>query len=360
MLNERLNLIEERYEEINKQLMSPEIASDIKKLTALSKEQKSLEKTVTIYREQKKLKASIDDLREMKKSDDPEIAEMAAMELSEAEKRIDEIDEEIKVLLMPKDPNDDRNVVVEIKGAVGGDEANIFAGDLFRMYQYYASSKGWKLTINDYQEGAAGGYSNITFSIDGDDVYAFMKYESGGHRVQRIPTTEANGRIQTSIATVLVTPEATDDDEIELAEKDLKIDTFCSSGPGGQGVNTTYSAVRVTYLPTGDFVACQIARSQHENKATAMRLLKTRLKAKRDAERDAREGAMRQSLVGSGERAEKIRTYNYPQNRVTDHRIGFSINRLDAIMDGRIDLVIDAIISEDQKKKLANEEPVRL
>jgi len=357
---DRLKLMEARYNEINELLSSPDIASDVKKLTELSKEQKSLEKVVTLFHEQQKLEASIPDLREMKKSDDAEIAMMAEEELKETETRLEELAEEIKILLLPKDANDERNVVVEIKGAVGGDEANIFAGDLFRMYQHYAESKGWKIQIDDATPGAAGGYSNISFSISGEMVYSFMKYESGGHRVQRIPVTESNGRIQTSIATVLVSPEATDDDDIELAEKDLRIDTFCSSGPGGQGVNTTYSAVRVTYIPTGDFVACQIARSQHENKATALRLLKTKLKAKRDAEREEKEGAMRQSLVGSGERAEKIRTYNYPQNRVTDHRIGFTINRLDAIIEGKLDLVIQELINEDQKRKLSNEESVRL
>ncbi len=357
---DRLKLMEARYNEINELLSSPDIASDVKKLTELSKEQKSLEKVVTLFQEQQKLEASIPDLREMKKSDDAEIAMMAEEELSEAIDRLDELKEEIKILLLPKDPNDDRNVVVEIKGAAGGDEANIFAGDLFRMYQHYAESKGWKVQIDDATPGAAGGYANISFSISGDMVYSLMKYESGGHRVQRIPVTESNGRIQTSIATVLVSPEATDDDDIELAEKDLRIDTFCSSGPGGQGVNTTYSAVRVTYIPTGDFVACQIARSQHENKATAIRLLKTKLKAQRDAEREAKEGAVRQSLVGTGERAEKIRTYNYPQNRVTDHRIGFSINRLDAIIEGKLDLVIQELVNEDQKRKLSNEESVRL
>ena len=357
---DRLKLMEARYNEINELLSSPDIASDVKKLTELSKEQKSLEKVVTLFHEQQKLEASVPDLREMKKSDDAEIAMMAEEELKEAETRLEELAEEIKILLLPKDANDERNVVVEIKGAVGGDEANIFAGDLFIMYQHYAESKGWKIQVDDATPGAAGGYSNISFSISGEMVYSFMKYESGGHRVQRIPVTESNGRIQTSIATVLVSPEATDDDDIELAEKDLRIDTFCSSGPGGQGVNTTYSAVRVTYIPTGDFVACQIARSQHENKATALRLLKTKLKAKRDAEREEKEGAMRQSLVGSGERAEKIRTYNYPQNRVTDHRIGFTINRLDAIIEGKLDLVIQELINEDQKRKLSNEESVRL
>jgi peptide chain release factor 1 len=295
----------------------------------------------------------------MKKSDDEEIRLMAEEELQAANKRIDEIEEEVKILLLPKDPNDDKNVVVEIKGAVGGDEANIFAGDLFRMYSKYADSKGWKITIDDSMDGAAGGYSNISFTISGDSVYSYMKYESGGHRVQRIPTTEANGRIQTSIATVLVMPEAEEDD-FEIDEKDLKIDTFCSSGPGGQGVNTTYSAVRVTYIPTGDFVACQIARSQHENKATALRLLKTRLKARRDEEKAAKEGSVRQNLVGTGARAEKIRTYNYPQNRVTDHRIGLTLNRLDAVIEGKLDLVIQPLIDEDQKRKLENQDAIRL
>ena len=357
---ERLEMMEERYEEISRQLMDPEVISDIKKLTELSKEQRGLEKTVMLYREQKKLKESLPDLKEMRKSDDPEIADMAEMEYQETNKRIEEIDEEIKILLLPKDKNDERNVVVEIKGAVGGDEANIFAGDLFRMYQHYAESRGWKIAVDDAMPGTAGGYSNISFSISGEMVYSFMKYESGGHRVQRVPVTESQGRIQTSIATVLVLPEAEDDDDIVLEEKDLKIDTFCSSGPGGQGVNTTYSAVRVTYLPTGDFVACQIARSQHENKATALRLLKTRLKARRDEEKAAKEGSLRQNLVGTGARAEKIRTYNYPQNRVTDHRIGLTLNRLDAIIEGKLDLVIQPLIDEDQKRILSNEELIRL
>ena len=357
---DRLKLMEARYNEINELLSSPEIASDVKKLTELSKEQKSLEKVVTLFHEQQKLEASIPDLREMKKSDDAEIAMMAEEELAEANKRLDELADEIKVLLLPKDPNDERNVLVEIKGAVGGDEANIFAGDLFRMYQHYAESKGWKIQVDDATPGTAGGYSNISFSISGEMVYSFMKYESGGHRVQRIPVTESNGRIQTSIAQVLVLPEAMDDDDIDLPEKDLRIDTFCSSGPGGQGVNTTYSAVRVTYIPTGDYVACQIARSQHENKATALRLLKTKLKAKRDQEKEEKEGKLRQSLVGSGERADKIRTYNYPQNRVTDHRIGFTINRLDAVIEGKLDLVIQELINEDQKRKLSNEEAIKL
>ena len=353
-MNDRLKIIEARYDEITELLSQPEICSDIKKLTSLSKEQRSLEKIVVLYREKKKLEESIPDLKEMKNSNDEEMSMMAEEELNSAHSRIDEINEEIKILLLPKDPNDDKDVIVEIRGAVGGDEANIFAGDLFRMYTKYAESKGWKIEIYDSQPSEQGGYSNISFKVSGDSVYSNLKFESGGHRVQRIPVTEANGRIQTSIATVLVMPEAEEID-FKLEEKDLRIDTFCSSGPGGQGVNTTYSAVRVTYIPTGDFVACQIYRSQHENKATAMNLLRTKIYERMLEEENAKTGATRQALIGHGERSEKIRTYNYPQNRVTDHRIGFTINRLDAIIDGKLDLVIQELINEDQKRKLSAE-----
>lgn len=356
---DRLKMMEARYNEINELLMQPEVCADVKKLTELSKEQRSLEKVVTLFHEQQKLEESIPDLKEMKKESDPEIAEMAAMELEEANARLDVIAEEIKVLLLPKDPNDEKDCIVEIKGAVGGDEANIFAGDLFRMYSKYADAKGWKIDVFDSAESAQGGFSNISFKVSGESVYSFLKYESGGHRVQRIPVTEANGRIQTSIATVLVMPEAEEID-FELEEKDLRIDTFCSSGPGGQGVNTTYSAVRVTYIPTGDFVACQIFRSQHENKKYAMDVLRSRIYERMVEEEEAKTGAARQNLVGHGERSEKIRTYNYPQNRVTDHRIGFTINRLDAVIEGKLDLVIQELINEDQKRKLSAEESVKL
>ena len=257
-------------------------------------------------------------------------------------------------MLLPKDPNDDKNVVIEIRGAAGGDEANIFAGDLFRMYFKYCESKGWKTQILDSTPSEAGGYSQIEFMVSGEMVYSFLKYESGAHRVQRIPTTEANGRIQTSTATVLVMPEASEI-EFELNPADLKFDTFCSSGPGGQSVNTTKSAVRVTHIPTGVAVACQQGKSQHENKASAIALLKTRLYDRMVQEQEQKEGAQRKALIGSGDRSEKIRTYNYPQNRVTDHRINFSIQRLDAIIDGKLDLVLDALLNEQEKRKLAGE-----
>ena len=350
----RLENYAQRYDEINEELMKPEICTDIKKMTALSKEQRSILKVVEAYREYKKCLDSIEDLKEMKKDPDPEIAEMAEMELEETKERVVQLEEEIKVLLLPKDPNDEKNVIVEIRGAAGGDEANIFAGDLYRMYSRYAESKGWKVEILDAMDSEMGGFSQIEFKVSGDSVYSFLKYESGAHRVQRIPVTEANGRIQTSTATVLVMPEA-EDIEFDLDMNDLRIDTFCSSGPGGQSVNTTKSAVRVTHIPTGIAVASQVHKSQHENKAAAIQLIKTRLYNQLLEEQAAKDGQARQALIGRGDRSEKIRTYNYPQNRVTDHRIGFTIQRLDAIIEGKLDLVINELIAEDQKRKLSGE-----
>ena len=350
----RLENYVQRYDEINEELAKPEICTDIKKMTALSKEQRSIEKVVEVYKEYKRALESIEDLKEMRKDPDPELAEMAEMELEETKVRVVELEEQIKVLLLPKDPNDDKNVIVEIRGAAGGDEANIFAGDLYRMYSRYAESKGWKVEVLDAMVSEMGGYSQIEFKISGDSVYSFLKYESGAHRVQRIPVTEANGRIQTSTATVLVMPEA-EDIEFELDMNDLRIDTFCSSGPGGQSVNTTKSAVRVTHIPTGIAVASQVHKSQHENKAAAIQLIRTRLYNQLLEEQAAKDGQTRQALIGRGDRSEKIRTYNYPQNRVTDHRIGFTIQRLDAVIEGKLDLVVNELIAEDQKRKLAGE-----
>ena len=350
----RLENYVQRYEEINEELAKPEICTDIKKMTALSKEQRSIEKIVTVYREYKRCLESIEDLKEMRKDPDPELAEMAEMELEETKEKVVTLEEEIKVLLLPKDPNDDKNVIVEIRGAAGGDEANIFAGDLYRMYCRYSESKGWKVEVLDAMPSEMGGYAQIEFKISGDSVYSFLKYESGAHRVQRIPVTEANGRIQTSTATVLVMPEA-EDIEFDLDMNDLRIDTFCSSGPGGQSVNTTKSAVRVTHIPTGIAVASQVHKSQHENKAAAIQLIRTRLYNQLLEEQAAKDGQARQALIGRGDRSEKIRTYNYPQNRVTDHRIGFTIQRLDAVIEGKLDLVINELIAEDQKRKLSGE-----
>jgi len=354
MLN-RLQKYQERYDEITELLSDIEVAKDVKKMTSLAKEQKSIEKIVFAYQEYKKLTDSIEDLKEMKKDSDPEIALMAAEELEDSKLRLEQLEEEIKILLIPKDPNDEKDVIMEIRGAAGGDEANIFAGDLFRMYSRYAESKGFKIEVINAMVSEMGGYSQIEFKVTGENVYSFLKYESGAHRVQRIPVTEANGRIQTSTATVLVMPEAEEID-FDLDEKDLRIDTFCASGPGGQGVNTTYSAVRVTHIPSGEYVACQIYRSQHENKAMAMQLLKTRLYNRILEEKEREEGKTRQALIGHGDRSEKIRTYNYPQNRVTDHRIGFTIQRLDAIIEGKLDLIINELIAEEQRRKLSGEE----
>ncbi len=351
MINDRLDLMEKRYDEITTLLSDPEICSNIKKMTELAKEQRGIEKVIVVYRELKEVKAAIDDAKQLAKDEDPEIVEMAMIELEELRPRVPELEEKLKILLLPKDPNDDKNVIVEIRGAAGGDEANIFAGDLYRMYARYAESRGWKIDITNSIDGTAGGFSQIEFQVSGDSVYSFLKYESGAHRVQRVPATEAQGRIQTSTATVLVMPEAEDID-FELNMNELRYDTYCSSGPGGQSVNTTYSAVRVTHVPSGMFVACQIHKSQHENKAAAILLLKTRMYDKILQERMGKEEAERQQLIGHGDRSEKIRTYNYPQNRVTDHRINFSIQRLDAIIDGKLDLVIDQLINEDQKRML--------
>ena len=351
MINDRLELMEKRYEEINDLLSQPEICTDIKRMTELSKEQRSIEKVIVVYREYKQVLAAIDDAKLLAKDSDPEIVEMAQLELEELKPKVPELEEKLKILLLPKDPNDEKNVIVEIRGAAGGDEANIFAGDLFRMYSRYAESKGWKIEVTNAIDGAAGGFSQIEFQVSGESVYSFLKYESGAHRVQRVPETEAHGRIQTSTATVLVMPEAEDID-FELNMNELRFDTYCSSGPGGQSVNTTYSAVRVTHIPSGMFVACQIHKSQHENKAAALLLLKTRMYDKMLQERLEKEGSERQQLIGHGDRSEKIRTYNYPQNRVTDHRINFTIQRLDAIIEGKLDLVIDQLINEDQKRKL--------
>ena len=261
---------------------------------------------------------------------------------------------DFEIMLLPKDPNDGKDVIVEIRGAAGGDEANIFAGDLYRMYTYYAEKEGWKVEEINAEEGEAGGYSQVEFKVKGDNVYSKLKYESGSHRVQRVPVTEANGRIQTSTATVLVMPEV-DDIDIEIKDNDLRIDTYCASGHGGQGVNTTPSAVRITHLPTNTVVTCQNQRSQIQNKAEAMEVLKARL-YQMELERQEKEvGSERRNKIGTGDRSEKIRTYNYPQNRVTDHRIGFSTMQLERVMDGEIDDIINALITEDQARKLRGE-----
>ena len=351
---DRLEVIRQRYDQIGEQLIDPNIVTDIKKMTALAKEQRSLEKVVTKYEELKKIKQEIADLKEMVNDSDPEIREMAEMELAEASEKLPLLEEEIKILLLPKDPNDEKNVIVEIRGAAGGDEGNIFAGDLYRMYTKYAESKGWKVEVLDSLECEAGGFAQISFMVSGDSVYSFMKYESGSHRVQRVPTTESAGRIHTSTATVLVMPEA-EELEVELDLNDVRIDTFCASGPGGQCVNTTKSAIRVTHIPTGIVVSCQDGKSQHENKASALKVLRARLYDHMLQEKEEAEGAERKAKIGHGDRSEKIRTYNYPQNRLTDHRVGYNVQQLDRIMEGRLEGLFDAIITYYQKQLLSLE-----
>lgn len=353
MLN-RLQIIEERYNKIQEMLQDGEIVKDVKKMTSLMKEMRSLEKIVEKYHDYRDTSEQIKELKIMAKDSDPEISEMAEAELADAEVKLPKLEEELKILLLPKDPNDEKNVIFEIRGAAGGDEGNIFAGDLFRMYTRYAESRGWKVEVLSAEEADLGGFSKIEFMVEGDNVYSFMKYESGAHRVQRVPETESAGRIHTSTATVLVMPEA-DEVDVELNMEDVRVDIFCSSGPGGQSVNTTKSAVRVTHIPTGIVVSCQDGKSQHENKANALKVLQARLYDKITQERLEKEGKERLSKIGHGDRSEKIRTYNYPQNRVTDHRIGFTIQQLDRVMEGKMDPIIEALVSEDQKRALSGQ-----
>ena len=349
---DRLEAIKKRYEELTEQLSSEEVLSDYNTLMKLSKEQKKLEETYNKYIEYLNVSKNIDEAKEL--INDPELGEMARLELEESAQKKEKLTHELEILLIPKDENDDKDIIMEIRGAAGGDEANIFAGDLFRMYSRYADKVGWKIEVINSEAGTAGGYSQIEVKIKGENVYSKLKYESGSHRVQRVPVTESNGRIQTSTATVLIMPEVEDVD-IEINPNDLRIDTFCASGHGGQGVNTTPSAVRITHLPTNTVVTCQNERSQLQNKAQAMEVLKARLYQAEQERQDAEVGSERRSKIGTGDRAEKIRTYNYPQNRVTDHRIGYTTNTLDRVMDGALDDIIEALITEDLRRKLKGE-----
>ncbi|HHU56134.1 MAG TPA: peptide chain release factor 1 [Acholeplasmataceae bacterium] len=349
---DRLDIIESRYQKLHEMLQEPENINDIKKYTNIMKELRGLEEVVLTYREYKKVLETIKDLKELiSEEKDQELKELADAELKENLEKEEKLEEKLKILLIPKDENDEKNVIVQIRGAAGGEEANLFAADLYRMYTKYAESKNWRVEVTNADETGIGGFSAIDFIISGDSVYSYLKYESGAHRVQRVPATESGGRIHTSTATVLVMPEA-DEIDVELDLSDVRVDTFCSSGPGGQSVNTTKSAVRVTHIPTGIVVSCQDGKSQHENKANALKVLKARLYDKLLQERKEQEGKERLSKIGHGNRSEKIRTYNFPQNRVTDHRIGFTIQQLDRVLEGKLDPIIEALIQEDQKQKL--------
>ena len=349
---ERLTNIENRYNEINEELMKPEVISNIKETLKLTKEQASLKDAYEAFQTYKKLTHDLEDAKEMSK--DPELSEMAKEEVSKLTNELDKLNKDLEILLLPKDPNDGKNVIVEIRGAAGGDEGNIFAGDLFEMYRKLAEREGWKIEILQEEHSEAGGYSLISFMVKGENVYSKLKYESGAHRVQRVPVTETQGRVHTSTATVLVMPEAEEVD-YTLDMNEVRIDITRSSGCGGQGVNTTDSAVRLTHIPTGIVVYSQTERSQIKNKEKAIKILTTRLYDYYQTQEQEKLGAERRSKIGTGDRSEKIRTYNYPQNRVTDHRIGFTLNTLDRVMQGDIDKVIEALITEDQARKLRGE-----
>ena len=350
---DRLEATLKRYNEIGEELSSPEIISDIKKMTLLSKERTSLEKTVEVYKEYKKVLSDIEEAKEL--LNDKDMASFAKEELAEAESKKSKLESELEILLIPHDPNDEKNVIVEIRGAAGGDEGNIFAGDLFDMYSKYAANNGWKIEILNATAGTAGGYSQIEFMVKGDSVYSKLKYESGAHRVQRVPATESQGRVHTSTATVLVMPEAEEFD-FELDESEVRIDITRSSGCGGQGVNTTDSAVRLTHIPTGIIVYSQTERSQIKNKELAFKILKTRLYDMKLKEQEEKNAADRKVKIGTGDRSEKIRTYNYPQNRITDHRIGLSIYQMDDFLNGNLDEMIDNLIAADRAEKLKGDE----
>ena len=352
MIN-RLEVIGKRYDEISNELSNPEVVSDIKKMTELSKEQRRLTPIVEIYKKYREALSDIETAKEMTK--DPEMQEFAKEEISNLNKQIEDMEKELEVLLLPHDPNDEKNVIVEIRGAAGGDEANIFAGDLFDMYTHYINQFGWKIEVLNEEPGTAGGFSQIEFMIKGEGAYSKLKYESGAHRVQRVPETESQGRVHTSTATVLVMPEAEEFD-YELDESEVRIDITRASGNGGQGVNTTDSAVRLTHIPTGIIVYSQTERSQIKNKEKAFKILKTRLYDLKLREQEAANAAERKSKIGTGDRSEKIRTYNYPQNRVTDHRIGFTSMNLDRIMTGDLGVIIEALIAENQRLELENHE----
>lgn len=350
---ENLSVFENRYEELNMKLYDPAVAADRNLYRDLMKEHKEIKPIVEKYRALKKAEASLEDAETILNDSeaDKELRQMASDEMSAAKSDIESISEELKILLLPRDPNDDRSVIVEIRGGAGGEEAALFAYNLYRMYTMYAEKRGWKTEIVSLNETELGGFKEVSFTIDGDGAYSRLKFESGVHRVQRVPETETQGRIHTSTATVAVLPEA-DEVELEIDPKDLKIDTFRSSGAGGQHINKTSSAIRVTHLPTGTVVECQDERSQYKNKDKALRVLRARLLDAKMAAQNAEIAANRKSQVGTGDRSERIRTYNYPQLRVTDHRIGLTIYRLFDVLNGDLDEIIDALIAADRAEKL--------
>ena len=352
---EKLEAIEKTYEELNNQMMDPAVISDQTRYTKVARQHRELEGIVEKFRELKKLNRDIEGARELiRESDDAEMRELAAAELPELEVAETRVEEELKILLLPKDPNDEKNVILEVRAGTGGEEACLFAAEVLRMYQRYAEQQGWRFQIADVSETGLGGIQKGEAIIEGDRVFSKLKYESGVHRVQRVPQTETSGRIHTSAVTVAVLPEAEEVD-VKIEAKDLRIDTFCSSGPGGQSVNTTYSAVRLTHLPTGLVVSMQDEKSQIKNREKAMRILRSRLLELEMQKQQDAISAERRSQVGSGDRSEKIRTYNFKENRVTDHRIGLTLHKLDLIMEGDLSDLIDAVVTHYQAEKLKQE-----
>jgi peptide chain release factor 1 len=348
---EKIEPLEARFEDLEKLLASPEVLSNPKKIQEVGRAHSELRQIVAAGRELKRTVTDLQETRQLAASGDPEMKELAEAEITGLQRRDVELREKLKFLLIPKDPDDEKNTIIEIRGGTGGNEAAIFAGDLFRMYTRYAEMKGWKVEVVDQHPSEAGGFKEIIFEIEGDGVYRRMKFEGGVHRVQRIPETESQGRIHTSAATVAVLPEA-EEVEVEINQGDIRIDRFCSSGPGGQSVNTTYSAIRVTHQPTGLVVSCQDEKSQIKNLDKAMKVLRARILEKKRMEEDQKRGNTRRAMVGTGDRSERVRTYNFPQSRITDHRINFTTHSLKEVLDGGLDILVEPLATEDQLEKI--------
>ena len=351
---DKLDNLVEKYDDLNKKIGDPEIMSNSEKYQKLLQEHAKLKKIVEKYERYRQLleqKEEAEEILEM--SDDEDMQELAGSELEEVQPEIEQLEEELPLMLLPENPDDEKDVIVEIRAGAGGDEAGLFAADLYRMYTRYAEDRGWEIETMSSNESGVGGFKEIIFSVAGDEAYKFLKYESGVHRVQRVPSTESSGRIHTSTATVAVLPEAEDVD-VELDKNNLRIDYYRSSGPGGQSVNTTDSAVRITHEPTGIVVSCQDEKSQHKNKDRAMKIMRARLKEELERQKREERDEKRRSQVGSGERSEKIRTYNFPQGRVSDHRINLTVHQLEKVLDGELDMLIEPLLEEDMKKRLEN------
>lgn len=354
---ERLDEAEARFEELTEKMADPAVINDAESYRKVAKSQSELLELVSKYREWRRADRELSDARAMLTESDPDLREMAQLEVARLEPSVSGLEGELQILLLPKDPNDEKNIILEIRKGAGGDEASLFAAEMFRMYGRYAEEQGWRVEVTSLSESSVGGLSEVIAMISGKKVYSRMKYESGVHRVQRVPATETQGRVHTSTITIVVMPEA-DEVDVQIDAKDIRIDTFCSSGPGGQSVNTTYSAVRITHLPTNTVVSCQDEKSQIKNRAKAMQVLRSRLYQMELERQQAQIGAERKSMVGTGDRSEKIRTYNFPQNRITDHRIGLTLHQLDLTMEGRLQPVVDALTVYYQSERLRQGEAV--